>query len=83
MATTPRKVNAKSITETGTRSAPRELRRYFADVEPVAGGLLVIRCPGPQYRRKTMSTLPTIRSRAIATINITFNRGAAFPQNGC
>ncbi|MFZ9151646.1 MAG: IclR family transcriptional regulator domain-containing protein, partial [Burkholderiales bacterium] len=53
MATTPRKVNAKSTTETAAdTSAPRRSDAY---VESFAKGLTVIRSFGPQHRRMTLS----------------------------
>ena len=53
MATTPRKVNAKSTTETAAdTSAPRRSDAYG---ESFAKGLTVIRSFGPQHRRMTLS----------------------------
>ena len=53
MATTPRKVNAKSTTETAAdTSAPRRSDAY---VESFAKGPTGIRSFGPQHRRMTLS----------------------------
>jgi IclR family pca regulon transcriptional regulator len=53
MATTPRKVNAKSTTETAADTAAP--RRSDAYVESFAKGLAVIRSFGPESKRMTLS----------------------------
>ena len=53
MATTPRKVNAKSTTETAAATAAP--RRSDAYVESFAKGLSVIRSFGPESKRMTLS----------------------------
>jgi len=53
MATTPRKVNAKSTTETAAATAAP--RRSDAYVESFAKGLAVIRSFGPESKRMTLS----------------------------
>jgi IclR family pca regulon transcriptional regulator len=53
MATTPRKVNAKSTTETA--AATTAPRRSDAYVESFAKGLAVIRSFGPESKRMTLS----------------------------
>ncbi|MEN9784249.1 MAG: hypothetical protein RJA24_1592 [Pseudomonadota bacterium] len=53
MATTPRKVNAKSTTETASAAAAP--RRSDAYVESFAKGLAVIRSFGPESKRMTLS----------------------------